>query len=467
MFQKWPFILCLALLWAACRPNTANNSMQNSTLRPQSLSLTEPDWAKNAVLYACFVRQFSAQGNLAGVQAQLPRLRELGMDVLWLMPIQPLGKLHRKGRVGSSYCIQDYKAVNPEYGRLEDVQNLVQEAHQLGLKVILDWVPNHTAWDAVWMKEHPEFYTKINGQFTAPLNENGQPTGWDDVAELDYSQPGLWYAMIDAMQYWIKTCDIDGYRVDMAGLVPNDFWKMVRPALDSIKPVFMLAEWQDDPAHFSSCFNANYGWKWKDVTRDIAAGRQNALALDSLLLNLDAFYPPGYYQIYFTQNHDENWWSGTDAELFGPATDAMQVLMFTWQGMPLVFNGQEDRLNQRLSLFEKDPIRWGNMEKTRFFQNLCSLKHNNKALQTGRSGGPLHKIPTSNDAAVYAFSREQAGDRVVVVINLSKEPCNFTLQPPNELIGGYLNVFEPSTVQLTRDMRMNLGPWEYLVLTNK
>ncbi len=429
-----------------------------------------PEWASNAILYECNVRQFSPEGDLAGVSKQLQRIKDLGVNVLWLMPIHPIGEKNRKespSDLGSPYSVKDYYAVNPDFGTEEDLKTLVAKAHELGLKVILDWVPNHTAWDAVWMEKHPEFYTKIDGKPTAPLNEHGGSTGWDDCADLDYGNKDLRKAMIEAMQYWVNTADIDGYRVDMAGLVPNDFWEEVGPALDSIKPVFMLSEWQDEPAHFKSCFHFNYGWKWKDVTKDIAAGKQNALALDTLLDYLNGFYPEGYQQVYFTQNHDENTWSGTERELYGDAAEVFDVLMFTWQGIPMLYNGQEDGLSQRLAFFKKDPIRWGQYSRTPFFQILCDLRNNNKALRSGLDGGKLAKIKSDKDDRVYAFTREKDGERVVVVTNLSNLPCVVTLSPNDGTLGSYLNVFGASTIQVTKEMQLNLKPWGYIVMTNK
>ena len=460
-------VISLFLFILACQSSSPD--VQNMQ-KPDAANTTpaEPDWAAKAVLYECNIRQFSEQGNFAGVQAQLPRLRDLGIDVLWLMPIHPIGVERRKGTLGSPYSVQDYYAVNPDFGTVDDLKNLVVEAHKLGLKVILDWVPNHTSWDAVWLKSHPEYYTKYNGQLTTPINEHGQPIAdWTDICDLDYNNKDLRKAMIDAMQYWIRTADIDGYRVDMAGLVPNDFWAEARPALDSVKKVFMLSEWQDEREHFNSCFNANYGWKWKDVTKNIAVGKQNALALDTLLNFLGDFYPNGYYQLYFTQNHDENSWSGHEKELYGDAADAFNVLMFTWQGIPMLYNGQEAGLAERLEFFEKDPVKWKDFSKTPFFQYLCTLKHNNKAIWAGRQGGILEKIPTDKDDAVYAFTREKGGDRVVIVLNLSNRPQTVTLRPGEQTIGAYLSVFGASTVQVTREMQLNLKAWEYLVLTNK
>lgn len=461
--------LLAALLASGCREQPAPTVPTHTATPPKPKGRpAEPEWAPQAVLYECNVRQFSPQGNFRGVQAQLPRLKELGVDVLWLMPIHPIGKERRKGTLGSPYSVRDYYAINPDFGTLQDFKDLVAAAHALDLKLILDWVPNHTSWDAVWKQKHPEFYTKINGDFTVPLNEHGEPIDdWSDVCDLDYGNPDLRRAMIEAMQYWIRECNIDGYRVDMAGLVPNDFWAEARPALDSLKTVFMLSEWQDEPGHFKSCFNANYGWKWKDVTKDIWAGNQNALSLDTLLRYLNSHYPDGYYQLYFTQNHDENSWNGTEAELYGTSADVFNVLAFTWQGIPMLYNGQEDGLAQRLAFFDRSPIRWKKMAKQDFFARLCALRHTNRALWAGKAGGALRKIPNDAEDRVYAFSREKAGDRVVVVLNLSKERTTVTLRPGSAVAGPYANVFANNTLQLTKEITLNLEPWAYLVFSNK
>lgn len=461
-------LLAAALLFS-CQNPPATPAVQTSATTALSDLPTEPEWVRNAVLYECNVRQFSPEGNLAGVRQQLGRLQEMGITVLWLMPIHPIGLKNRKespSDLGSPYSVVDYYAVNPDFGTADDLRGLVQDAHNLGIKVILDWVPNHTAWDAVWMETHPEYYTKVNGQFTAPLNEHGGSTGWDDCADLDYSNPALRRAMIAAMQHWVRTCDVDGFRCDMAGLVPADFWREARPALDSVKPVFLLSEWQDEPQHFKA-FNANYGWKWKDVTKDIWAGKQTARSLDTLLEFLNGLYPEGYYQMYFTQNHDENTWNGSEADLYGASADAFNVLAFTWQGIPMVYSGQEDASAQRLAFFKKDPIRWKNYSKSAFFHKLCSLKRSNRALDAGLNGGQLVKIPTDADDAVYAFTREKNGDRVIVVLNLSKQPRTVTLRPDDGAAGAYMSLFVATTVQVTKEMTLNLKPWEYLVLTNK
>lgn len=461
------FSFLLTVGWACSETNSSGAPVAGNA-KKMSEKPEMPDWARNAVLYELNIRQFSPEGNLAGAAAQLPRLKDLGVDVIWLMPVHPIGKERRKGSLGSPYSVYDFKAVNPDFGTQDDLKNLVQQAHSLGLKVILDWVPNHTSWDAVWKQNHPEYYTKYNGDFTVPINEHGQPIeDWSDICDLDYGNPALRRAMIDAMQFWIKTCDIDGFRCDMAGLVPNAFWMEVRPALDSIKPVFMLSEWQDEPGHFNSCFHANYGWKWKDVTKDIAAGKQNAISLDTLYSFLNGFYPENYCQLYFTQNHDENSWTGTETELYGPAANAFNVLSFTWQGIPMIYCGQEDGLTQRLKFFDKDPIKWKKYEKSAFYQKLTDLRHMNQALWSGKHGGKPERFATSDDMNVYAFGREKNGDKAIVIANLCQYNRTVTVQPRQGFAGAYANVFGENTMQVTAEMQMNLKPWEYIVLTNK
>jgi alpha-amylase len=455
--------LCGTLLACQQPTGTVPTTASKTPFRP-----TLPEWAKNAVLYECNVRQFSPSGDFKGVMAQLPRLKELGMDILWLMPIHPIGVEKRKGSLGSPYSVMDFKAVNPDLGTEQELMQLVQQAHQLGMKVILDWVPNHTSWDAVWKKTHPEYYTRYKGGFTVPLNEKGEPIAdWADICDLEFSNPTLRKAMIDAMGYWVKTCDIDGFRCDMAGLVDKRFWREAGPALDSIKPLFMLSEWQDEPDHFNSAFHFNYAWKWKDVTRDIAAGKQNAISLDTLKVFLDSFYPAGYQQMLFTLNHDENTWSGTESDLYGQAADIMNVLAFTMPGIPMLYNGQEDELRQRLKFFDRDPIRWTQYQRTPFFQTLCNLRHDNAAIWSGNYGGSIEKFSTSDDINVYAFGRNKGTDRVVVVANLCKSARTVTVQLGKGYEGAYANVFGSNTLQLTGDLQLTLQPWEYLVLSNK
>ena len=463
----YPALLLSAfLLTTACR-NTHNNQAEAATGDTTAAAAPPaPEWSKNATIYEVNTRQFSPQGTLKAVEAQLPRLKELGADIIWLMPIYPISQKNKKGSLGSPYAVADYKAVNPAYGTLADVKALVRRAHDLGLRVILDWVPNHTGWDHVWVTQHPDWYTRVNGQMTVPLDpKTGKPTDWNDVADLNYDNPNMRAGMIEAMQYWVKECDIDGYRCDVAGFVPNNFWAELRPQLDKIKTVFMLAEWEDDPDEFKSCFNMNYGWAMHNMMKAVAQGHRPASKIDSVCRVNQQRFPAWFYQMLFMQNHDENTWNGTLTESFGPAADAFVVLTCTLQGMPLVYNGMESNLNKRLAFFEKDSIPWGNYEKSDFFKTLLTLKHRNRALWNGLAGGKVVKIETSHDDKIYAFTRQRDNDRVTVLLNLSNQPQTFRLTGDG-FAGMYTDVFSHQPVELKPEMTVSLPPWTYRVLTN-
>lgn len=462
--------LSILLLTVACRDTKKSTTETTSTPSDTTATVAPPapDWAKNATIYEVNTRQFSQAGNFKAVEEQLPRLKELGVDIVWMMPIYPISQLHKKGTLGSPYAVADYKAVNPEYGTIADLKALVQRAHALGLRVILDWVPNHTGWDHVWVKEHPDWYTTVNGKMTTPIDpKTGKATDWTDVVDLNYNNPEMRKGMIDAMKFWLKECDIDGYRCDVAGFVPDDFWAQVRPELDKIKTVFMLAEWEDDPDQFKTCFNANYGWAMFSMMKAIAQGDLPATSLDTLRASNQKRFPRWYYQMIFTQNHDENTHHGTLAETFGPSADAFIVLSSTLEGMPLIYNGMESNLNRRLAFFEKDPIKWGTYEKSHFFKTLLTLKHRNRALWNGLAGGNAEKISTDHDEKIYAFSRQRDNDRVVVLINMSGEAQTFRVSGISQGYEGvYTEIFSRQPMELKPEMSLTLKPWEYKVLTN-
>jgi glycosidase len=378
-------------------------------------------WTRQAVIYQVNVRQYSQAGTLKAVQADLPRLKALGVDLLWLMPVQPIGKLNRKGTLGSYYSISDYTAVNPEFGTLADAKALVAEAHTLGLKVILDWVANHTAWDHPWATAHKDWF-KLNaqGEVYAVTFHEGQPSEerWDDVIGLDYKSEGLRAAMIDAMTFWVREVGLDGFRCDVAGLVPTDFWVRTRKALDAVKPMFMLAESDAVDLHTSGAFDMTYSWDLADqVFKKIGKGEAGAPLLKAWLAKQPAGYPAHAYRMRFTSNHDFNSWHGTDAELYGDAHQALAVLTFTLPGMPLIYNGQEARLDKRLAFFEKDPIAWKGYELTGFYQQLTALKHRRTALAAGQYGGSVRLLEAPAD--VVAFERRLGNDVVRVAVNLS------------------------------------------------
>jgi glycosidase len=379
-------------------------------------------WSRQAVIYQVNVRQYSAAGTLQAVQADLPRLKKLGVDILWLMPLQPIGKLNRKGTLGSYYSISDYTAVNPEFGTLADAKAFVAAAHAQGFKVILDWVANHTAWDHPWATQHKDWY-KLNakGEVYAVTFNEGQPSEehWDDVVALNYQSEGLRAAMIDAMAFWVRETGLDGFRCDVASLVPTDFWVRTRKALDALKPMFMLAESDAVDLHTSGAFDMTYSWDLADqVFKKIGKGEAGAPLLRDWLAKQPAGYPASAYRMRFTANHDFNSWHGTDAELYGDAYQALAVLTFTLPGMPLIYNGQESRLTKRLAFFEKDAIAWKTYELANFYASLVALKHQHPALAAGQYGAPVQLLRSPPD--VFAFERRQGGDVVRVAVNLSK-----------------------------------------------
>ena len=387
-------------------------------------------WSRQAVIYQINIRQFSPEGTFKAVQADLTRLKKLGVDILWLMPVQPIGKLNRKGSLGSYYSISDYTAVNPEFGTLADAKAFVAEAHRLGFKVILDWVANHTAWDHPWATAHKDWF-KLNakGEVYAVTFNEGQPTEehWDDVIALNYQSEGLRAAMIDAMKFWVRETGLDGFRCDVASLVPTDFWVRARKALDAVKPMFMLAESDAVDLHASGAFDMTYSWDLTDqVFKKIGKGESGALLLKEWLARQQSptnGYPAHAYRMRFTSNHDFNSWHGTDADLYGDAYLAFAVLTFTLPGMPLIYNGQESRLVKKLAFFEKDAIDWKRYELTEFYAGLTALKHAHPALAAGQYGAPVKLLDGPPD--VVAFERKLGSDALRVAVNLSKAPQVF------------------------------------------
>lgn len=380
-------------------------------------------WSRNASIYEVNVRQFTPQGTLAAFETHLPRLRKMGVDILWLMPVQPIGVKNRKGGLGSYYSIRDYTAVNPEFGSLDDFKHLVQAAHALGMKVILDWVANHTAWDHAWVTQHPEWYKKdAKGEihaYTYRSSPESEPEYWTDVVGLDYRQQGLWSAMTQAMLFWLRETDIDGFRCDVASLVPTPFWEQARVQLEQIKPVFMLAE-SDAPELHRKAFDMTYDWDLYDSLRKIAKGQGGAADLKAWWARRQAKYPAHAYRMNFTANHDSNSWQGSDTEFFGNAFRAMAVLAATLPGMPLVYGGQESVLERKLAFFEKDSITWRDYPLQSFYTEILQWKHTQPALANGADGGALEWLPSDNPA-VLGFRRKLATSSVTVWVNLSAQ----------------------------------------------
>lgn len=381
-------------------------------------------WSHQTSIYEVNIRQFTPEGTLSAFEAHLPRLAEMGVGILWFMPIQPIGEKGRKGLLGSYYSIRDYTAVNPEFGTLEDFRRIVAKAHGLGMKVILDWVANHTAWDHPWVQTHKERY-KLNekGEVYSVTFNAGTPQVeyWTDVVGLNYQDPGLWMAMTDAMAWWLKEADIDGFRCDVASLVPTPFWDQARARLDRIKPVFMLAESDKADLH-AKAFDMTYDWDLFDQLRDIAKGQADASALKAWWERRQAKYPADAYSMNFTANHDSNSWHGSCKEFFGgeACLKAMAVLAATLPGMPLIYGGQEGFFDKRLAFFEKDPIAWRGYPLGAFYAQLLALKRRQPALANGQHGGTLAWLDAA-DPQVAAFRRQQGASRVDVYVNLGAQ----------------------------------------------
>ncbi|HEY8876501.1 MAG TPA: alpha-amylase family glycosyl hydrolase [Roseateles sp.] len=418
-----------------------------------------PAWARNATLYQINTRQFTPEGTFRAAEAQLPRLKELGVDILWLMPIHPIGEKQRKGSLGSPYAVRDYLAVNPEFGTLADFKHFVATAHSLGLKVILDWVGNHTAWDNVLVQQHPGWYARDEqGRFT--------PTpwyDWDDIIDLDYDQPGLRRYMVQALLYWVREAGIDGYRADAAGLSPLDFWEQAAKELRAVKPVFLLAEWESRDLH-AKAFDASYAWSWWDAMKLIAEGRADATALYPYYAWNRKFFPREAYRLLYTTNHDKNAWEGTDQEIFGAAAQAVTVLSFISEGMPLIYNGQEAGLAKRLAFFERDPIAWKEgAPEGELLRRLIALKKRNTALWNGADGAVMEPVANSAPRQVFSFVRGQGKDKVLAVFNLSAKPVEVALRGSRH-VGRYLDFNDGAAVQLDDGATLSLPAWGWRVM---
>lgn len=418
--------------------------------------LNTPDWAYNATIYEVNVRQFTKEGTFKSFQQHLIRLKELGVDIIWLMPINPIGELNRKGTLGSYYSVKDYKDINPEFGTKEDFRELVNEIHKLGMCVIVDWVANHTSWDNVWVREHPDFYTKDkNGNFVPPVND------WADVIDLNYDNKDLWYAMSEALQYWVKEFKIDGYRCDVAGMVPTEFWNFVRPELEKIKPVFMLAEWESPELH-KKAFEMSYSWDVHRMMNDIYKGKKRASNLKSLVNRDLKKFPPYAFRMQFTSNHDENTWNGTEFERLGDAAEMFAVLTYILPGMPLIYNGQESGFNKRLEFFEKDQIEWKPSKFENLYKKLNEFRKSNNALWSGIKAGTTDFIKT-NSTDVLAILRTDKSNKVFAIFNMSAKSKTVEIKS-KKLLGVFTDFNDKTELKTSMKIKIDLAPWSYRVL---
>ena len=448
------------LLLAACLLLSATGFCQDSAIHTIATVHTDDVWHAQVFLkwpwhggniYAVNVRQYTPEGTFNAFAKHLDRLKAMGVEALWFMPINPISHTDRKGSLGSYYAVADYTAVNPEFGTLADFKQLVRSAHARGMKVLIDWVPNHTGADNRWLREHPDFFVKdSSGKAAIPYD-------WSDTRQLDYANPVLRDTMIAAMKYWVVQTDIDGFRCDVAWNVPGDFWTVCIAQLRKVKPIFMLAE--GDKSYLpKSGFDAVYPWALFHKMVDVAKGERPAFSLDSVLHEYDTAYPANTLELYFTSNHDENSSNGADYATFpGPVHAPFAVFTQTMpRGIPLIYSGQEEPVLRAIRFFDKDTIAFRAFGRASFYKTLSMLRRREPALDADAA---FEKLPTGADSAIYAFVRKKAGRRVLVVLNFSRQA--HAVQFPASIAGSALDVFTGKIVAVGRSL--NLQPWAYKV----
>ena len=420
------------------------------------MKFEHPLWSYDTNIYEVNVRQYSPEGTFEVFKKHLPRLKDMGVEVLWFMPITPISIKGRKGSLGSYYAVQNYKEVNPEFGSLQNFVDLVEYAHEFGFKIIIDWVANHTGNDNVWIDEHPDFFCYDES------NEVIHPNGWEDVSKLNFDNLQMQAAMIDAMKFWIVTCDIDGFRCDMAHLVPLEFWRKVRTELEMYKMnLFWLAECEE--ANYHEVFDATYTWKWMHSTEEFYNRKIDLKSLFAVLKDYDHSFSKDAFRTYFTSNHDENSWNGTEYEKYGRAAKAFAVFSCTWNGLPMIYSGQELPNNKRLQFFDKDQIDWQQeCDLHDVYKTLLHLRKTNTALRAADANVATCKIATDHDDKVFAFVRKNAEDEVLVILNLSEENIDLKFFDQNSN-GKFINVFDKTSVDSTDMQNIKLSPWNYYI----
>ncbi|MDT8417556.1 MAG: alpha-amylase family glycosyl hydrolase [Lutibacter sp.] len=450
--KKVLFIVSLILL-TSCKTETKEVKLNENN--QDSIAPISNEALENAIIYEANIRQYSPEGTFEKFTEDIPKLKELGVKIIWVMPIYPISTTKSKGALGSYYAISDYTKVNPEFGNLDDVKNLVNTAHKNGMYVILDWVANHTGWDHVWLKSNPEYYTKNEkGEITHTVG-----TDWTDVADLNYDNLEMRAEMLDDMKFWVKDINVDGFRCDVAGSVPLDFWENTVAELKKVKPIFMLAEaWE--PELMKNAFDMAYGWDTHHVFNKIAQGKESVKAWHSRISQIDSMYQKDDILMNFITNHDENSWSGTVKERMGDASEVMLALSYCAPGMPLIYSGQEYDMNKRLRFFEKDTISKVKGKVWPLMAKLGELKNTNKALNGGKNAASYQKINSSDDKNVLIFSREKEGNKLTFMANLSNKEVTFTSEKEGESV----DFFNNEKLTFSKEKPLTFKPWEYKIL---
>jgi len=461
----------------SCKEQPKNETVEmQQTL--ESISPITDSVFESAVIYEANIRQYSGEGSFNAFTRDIPKLKDLGVKIIWLMPIFPISEVKRKAYgdlmvediedpkerekyLGSYYAVSDFRKINPEFGSIEDFRRLLDTAHEHEIYVILDWVPNHTGWDHTWITEHPDFYTKNSkGEITDPLKEDGTSVGWEDVADLDYSNKEMRQAMIADMMYWVKEEGIDGFRCDMAGMVPTDFWAEAIPKLRAEKDIFMLAEADKPELTRDNMFEMAYGWEAHHLLNAIAKGEKNATHFNEYMQNSAEKWAEGGFLMNFLTNHDENSWAGTVKERMGDASEAMLALTYCIPGMPLIYSGQEYDLDHRLKFFEKDSIPKKKGEVWPLLEKLGQLKNESPVLAGAKVPASYEKIETSLEENIIAFRRKKENSELVYLCNIGPDKVEFTLP----LTGNYTDFMSGAEVDLQGNDIFQLGAWDYRIL---
>ena len=426
----------------------------------------------SGVIYEANIRQYSKEGTFNAFTRDIPVLRDLGIKIIWLMPVNPISTTKSKGPLGSYYAVSDYEKVNPEFGTEEDFRDLVEKAHDLGIYIILDWVPGHTGWDHIWIKEHPEFYLKNDkGEITDPINHRtGKSWGWTDVADLDYNNKKMQKAMTNAMKYWIEEFDIDGFRIDQAYAVPQTFFDKTFKSLRALKPIFLLAETDiEHPGGIElvSKFDASYH-SGNYFLKQIAQGNMTVTELESHFKSVMEKHKDENILLNYTSTHDVNSWQGTSIELYGDAYKMLTAFTYIFPGMPLLYSGQEYDLNKRLLFFEKDDFIKKRGQTMKFLQKLGNLKNTNDALTAGagraayQSLTGLVNMNHGKENQIFAFRRTGQKNTVILIANMSKNYAQFSMN----FNGNFKNFSDGKFKKLFDSYEYVMKPWEYWILLN-
>ncbi len=420
-------------------------------------------WSYDAVMYEMNVRQLTEKGTFTAAMSHLQHLKDIGVDVVWVMPIYPIGMVERKGSLGSYYSISDYCAVNPEFGTMSDFNAFVGEAHRLGIKVILDWVANHTSRDAKWLREKTMSWYERDEHGTAKV-----PWDWSDTAKLNYGEKDVWQGQIEAMKFWVTEHNIDGFRCDMAMLVPIEFWQEVRRELQSVKSdIFMLAE-AEGTEFFEKAFDACYGWELHHAMVDVAQCKSRVDVLRSKIYTILNNYPQTSMHLSFTSNHDENSWSGSEQSRFREALNAMSALTFVLpKSLPLIYTGQEIGYAHSFAFFDKDAMpKFEANEITEKYRRLCEMKHSYTTLCSADRGGSFVEINNNAPDCLFTFVRENEQGRVVYIANLSPYKV-FSDFHTGIYAGEYTDVVSGEQTTLFEHTWGDMEPWSYRLLVQK